>query len=282
MIKTRRFYNALTVDVEDYFQVSAFESVIPRSDWGRHPWRVQDNTGRVLELFARAGVRATFFTLGCVAEAHPALVRRIVDAGHELASHGWSHVRVIHQTREEFRADVRRTKALLEDLAGQSVPGYRAASYSIGPRTPWAHEVLAEAGHVYSSSVFPVPHDFYGAPDAPRFPYRPVPGLVEIPLTTVHAFGRNWPCAGGGWFRLLPYAVTRALLGHVNRTEQQPAVFYFHPWEIDPGQPRVAGVGFRTRFRHYLNLRRTEARLARLLGDFSWDRMDRVFEVPVA
>lgn len=271
--------NAMTVDVEDYFQVSAFESHIRRDDWERLPCRVEANTHRVLDLFTEAGVQATFFTLGWVAERFPGLVRRVVDEGHELASHGWEHVRVIHQTPEQFRADVRRTKALLEDLGGHKVRGYRAASYSIGERNLWALAELADAGYEYSSSIFPGRHDLYGMPAAPRFAFRPdnAPGLLEIPITTVELAGRRWPAAGGGFFRLFPYALSRTLLRRVNGYDGRPALFYFHPWEIDPEQPRQTGIGLRTRVRHYLNLERTESRLRRLLTDFAWNRMDRVF-----
>ena len=271
--------NALSVDVEDYFQVSAFEPYVRREDWERIPSRVEANLDRILALFDEAGVRATFFTLGWIAEHHPDMVRRILDQGHELASHGWSHVRVTGQDRAAFRADVTRTKALLEDLSGRPVLGYRAASYSIGAANLWALEVLAETGHRYSSSIFPIRHDLYGMPEAPRFPFRPdnAPGLLEIPLTTVTLGGRRLPCAGGGWFRLLPYGLTRWALRRVNRKDGRPAVFYFHPWEIDPAQPRQQGLDARTRFRHYLNLGRTEGRLRRLLADFSWAPLADVF-----
>jgi polysaccharide deacetylase family protein (PEP-CTERM system associated) len=271
--------NALTVDVEDYFQVSAFAPFIARDEWVRLPARVERNTERVLALMGEAGARGTFFTLGWVAERHPALIRRIVAAGHEVASHGYAHFRVGEQPPDDFRADVRRTKALLEDISGTAVTGYRAASFSIGDDTPWAHAVLAEEGYVYSSSIYPVRHDHYGMPDAPRFSYRPSDdhGLVEVPVTTVRLFGQNLPCAGGGYFRLLPYAVSSWAIRRVNRRDNAPAIFYFHPWEIDPDQPRQDGLDRRTRFRHYVNIPRMEARLRRLLADFRWDRMDRVF-----
>ncbi len=270
--------NAMTVDVEDYFQVSAFEGTVDRADWDRHSPRVEANTDRILALFDEADIRATFFTLGWVAERFPGLVRRIVAAGHELASHGWSHVRASTQDPRTFHADCRRTREYLEDLAGVPVRGYRAASYSIGPANAWAHRELERAGYAYSSSVYPVRHDLYGWPGAPRFPYRPNDGeLIEIPVTTVRWLGRNWPAAGGGYFRLLPYVVSRAALRRVNRRDRRPGMFYFHPWEVDPGQPRQPGLALRSRFRHYVNLHRTEERLRRLLRDFHWDRMDRVF-----
>jgi polysaccharide deacetylase family protein (PEP-CTERM system associated) len=269
--------NALSVDVEDYFQVQAFAGTIARDTWTALPSRVERNTERVLALFESAGVRATFFTLGWVAERHPALVRRIVAQGHELASHGYAHVRVHEQTPEAFRADVRRTKSLLEDAGGVGVLGYRAATFSMNAATPWAHGILAEEGHRYSSSIYPVRHDLYGMPEAPRFAYRPDGiGIVEFPITTVRLARSTLPCGGGGYFRLLPYAWSRFAMRRVNRDDGAPCVFYFHPWEVDPDQPRQADLGLRTRVRHYTNLSRMEAKLARLLRDFAWDRVDRV------
>jgi polysaccharide deacetylase family protein (PEP-CTERM system associated) len=271
--------NAMTVDVEDYFQVSAFERHIPRERWESLPCRVERNVDRILGLFAERGVQATFFTLGWIAERYPQLVRRIVDGGHELASHGWSHVRATQQARDELRSDVTRTKTLLEDLSGHPVLGYRAASYSIGERNFWALEVLEETGYQYSSSIYPIQHDLYGMPHAPRFAFRPHAGsnFLEIPVTTVQLAGRKLPCGGGGYFRLYPYYLSRWALRRVNSNDRQPAIFYFHPWEIDPGQPRQRGISAKTRFRHYLNLDRMEARLTRLLDDFRWGRMDEVF-----
>lgn len=265
--------NAMSVDVEDWFQVQAFAGCIPRSDWEGLERRVVANTDRILDGFAAQGVRATFFTLGWVAERHPQLLRRIVAAGHELASHGHEPVHAL--TPQAFRGDIRRAKAALEDAAGVEVLGYRAPTFSIGPRTPWAHPILAEEGHAYSSSVFPVKHDLYGAPDAPRGPHRPRPdGVVELPMTTLRLAGRNLPCAGGGWFRLLPYPVFRTALRQVNRTEHIPGIFYFHPWELDPGQPRVTTAGSRAAFRHYTRQRSMARRMERLLSDFAWGRMD--------
>ncbi|BAZ94701.1 polysaccharide deacetylase [Thiohalobacter sp. COW1] len=270
--------NAMTVDVEDYFQVSAFEPFIRRDDWEQLPRRVERNTARILDLFGRAGVRATFFTLGWVAERHPQLIRRMVAEGHEVASHGFQHTRVTQQGPEDFRADVRRTKALLEDIAGVPVTGYRAASYSIGRDNLWALAVLEEEGYRYSSSIYPINHDLYGMPEAPRFAFRVNGGdFVEVPVTTLRLGARNLPCGGGGYFRLLPYRISRWAMRRVNQDDGQPCVFYFHPWEIDPDQPRQPGLNARTRFRHYLNLRRMEARLQRLLTDFAWQRMDETF-----
>ena len=270
--------NAMTVDVEDYFQVSAFEGVINRGDWDRLPCRVEQNTNQILDLFDGHDVKATFFMLGWVAERYPGLVRRIVDAGHELASHGYSHIRVTRQSPQAFSEDVSKTRKLLEDIAGCEVQGYRAASYSIVKETLWAHDLLQEAGYRYSSSVYPIHHDLYGIPDAPRFAYRHKDGgLLEIPVTTVSMFNHNLPCGGGGYFRLLPYRVSRWAMKRVNRTDRKPCVFYFHPWEIDPGQPRQTGISGKTRFRHYLTLGRMKMRVERLLEDFDWDRMDNIY-----
>jgi polysaccharide deacetylase family protein (PEP-CTERM system associated) len=278
-----RITNAMTVDVEDYFQVEAFAGVVPPGDWDNFPSRVAANTDVLLARFAAAGVKATFFTLGWVAERHPDIVRRIVAGGHELASHGYAHQRVSRQDAATFRADVSRAKALLEDIGGVPVIGYRAPTFSISAATPWAADVLAETGHRYSSSVYPVKHDLYGAPDAPRLPYYPGPAdFCELPMTALPMLGRNMPCSGGGFFRLLPYALFRLGLGGFNEAEGKPGIFYTHPWEFDPGQPRVAGLSRLSRFRHYLNLDKTEPRLVRLLGDFAWDRMDRVFAAAIA
>lgn len=273
----------MTVDVEDYFQVSAFESQIDRSRWASFPARVERNVERILALFDEQGVKATFFTLGWVAERWPQLIRRLVEAGHELASHGFEHRRVTQQTAPEFHADVERTKKLLEDLSGQKVLGYRAASYSIAAGNLWALDVLAETGHSYSSSIYPVHHDLYGMPEAPRFAFRVREGgILEVPVTTVRMMGRSWPCGGGGFFRLYPYAVSRWAIKQVNSAERQPCVFYFHPWEIDPRQPRMNHLGLKTRIRHYLNLGRMETRIRCLVNDFQWHRMDHVFAAPLA
>jgi polysaccharide deacetylase family protein (PEP-CTERM system associated) len=274
-----RVVNAMTVDVEDYFQVSAFERHIAREHWDHLPCRVEGNVDRILSLFDEHGIKATFFTLGWIAQRYSAMIRRIVDGGHELASHGWSHVRVTDLDAEAFRADVVRTKAALEDIGGCAVKGYRAPSYSIGAGNLWALRVLEETGHRYSSSIYPIHHDLYGMPDAPRFAFAPegCGELVEVPVTTIMLAGSKRPCGGGGYFRLYPYAYSRWALRRVNRRDRRSAVFYFHPWEIDPDQPRQQGVGLKTRFRHYLNLRRMEQRLRRLAGDFRWARMDQLF-----
>lgn len=271
--------NALTIDVEDYFQVSAMAPHIRRDDWGSMPCRVERNVDRLLQMLADREVRATFFTLGWIASRYPQMVRRLVEQGHELASHGTAHLRASEQSPQEFAADVRDARHLLEDLGGVAVRGYRAPSFSIGHDNLWAFDVLSEAGYRYSSSVYPVQHDHYGMPDASRFPWEVRPGLLEIPITTVSAFGRNLPAGGGGYFRLAPYRLSRWAIDRFNRTEAKPAIFYMHPWEIDPDQPRIAGVDWKTRFRHYVNLHRTEPRLRSLLSDFSWGRVDEVFGI---
>jgi polysaccharide deacetylase family protein (PEP-CTERM system associated) len=269
--------NALSVDVEDYFQVSAFSPYIARVEWDRMPCRVERNIDTVLALLAESGSQATFFTLGWIAERYPGLVRRIVACGHELASHGYAHQRATDQAPTEFLEDIRTAKSLLENLAGVEVKGYRAPSFSVGPGNQWAFDCITDAGYRYSSSVYPIRHDHYGVPHAPRFPYRPRERLLEIPVTTAQLLKMNLPAGGGGYFRLMPYAVSRALIRRVNKMDGRAAVFYFHPWELDPGQPRVAAANLKSRMRHYLNLDRMESRLRRLLRDFTWRRMDRIF-----
>lgn len=267
--------NGLSVDVEDWFQVGAFEHTIAREDWDGLELRVGDNVARILDLFDEAGVKATFFTLGWIAERNRAAMRAIVDRGHELASHGYDHARVFTLSRTEFAEDLAKSRAILEDATGQAITGYRAPSFSIDARNRWAHEVLAEHGYAYSSSVAPIVHDHYGWRDAPRFAFDPVPGseLVEIPVTTAILRGKRLAAGGGGFFRVLPYGFSRWAIRQVN-AEGRPAVFYFHPWEVDPGQPRVAGAPLRSRLRHYTNLSRMAGKLSDLLGDFAWGRMD--------
>ncbi|WP_193378996.1 XrtA system polysaccharide deacetylase [Sphingobium sp. DC-2] len=268
--------NALSVDVEDWFHVGAFERTIRREDWAGLPHRVERNTDKVLDLFAEAGVKATFFTLGWVAERYPRLMQRIVAAGHEVASHGYDHARVFTLSPEEFRADLRRSRALLEDASGQAVKGYRAPSFSIDQRTPWAHAILAEEGYAYSSSVAPIRHDHYGWPESPRFAWKPVAGspLVELPVTTAVWGKRRLAAGGGGFFRLLPYGFSRWAIGQVNGRDQRPAIIYFHPWEIDTGQPRMKDAPLRSRIRHYTNIPVMADKLRRLTRDFAWDRVD--------
>jgi len=268
--------NGLSVDVEDWFQVGAFETVINRDDWDSLADRVERNCDLILEMFAQADVKATFFTLGWVAQRHPALVRRIAEQGHELASHGWDHARVFRMEREEFARDLDMSRKAIEDAGGVAISGYRAPSFSIDQRTPWAYMILAEQGFTYSSSVAPVAHDHYGWREAPRFAFRPIPGceLLEIPVTTAMFAGRRLAAGGGGFFRVLPYAFSRWAIRQVNRRDGRPAVFYFHPWEIDPDQPRVAGASMKSRLRHYTNLEGMADKLRQLVGEFQWTRMD--------
>lgn len=271
--------NAMTVDVEDYFQVSAFESHISKNQWDTLPHRVEKNTNQVLDIFEKHGVKATFFTLGWVAERYPDLVKRIVNDGHELACHGYEHIRVTQQTPEQFRDDISKTKKILENLGGCEVKGYRAASYSICKENLWALDILQEEGFKYSSSIYPVKHDLYGIPDAPRFMYEPIKNssFKEIPITTLRFGNKNIPCGGGGFFRFYPYAFSKWAFERVNNQENQAGLFYFHPWEIDPEQPRQKGLSLKTQFRHYLNLNRMENRLEQLLSDFEWNTMENVF-----
>lgn len=287
-------FNALTIDVEDYFQVSAFERHVKREEWSTYPLRVVANTQRVLGILKEFEVTATFFILGWVAERCPSLVNDIHSAGHEVASHGYGHQRVNTQTRQEFREDVRKSKMLLENIIGKAVLGYRAPSYSISMNTLWAFDELIAAGYLYDSSVFPIQHDFYGIPDWPRFPFHVLkredgswlperdifghgistPGqeyrMLEIPISTLNFGWKNIPIAGGGYFRLFPYAITQWGLKQITQIEKKPFIFYLHPWELDPEQPRITGTAFKTRFRHYLNLGRTEGRFRKLLVDFKF------------
>jgi polysaccharide deacetylase family protein (PEP-CTERM system associated) len=269
--------NAMTIDVEDYFQVSAFVPHVDRGRWETMECRVERNIDRILGLLADAGASATFFTLGWIAERYPQLVQRITAAGHEVASHGFAHLRATEQTPAEFKADISLAKAVLEDIVGCEVRGYRAPSFSIGENNAWAYDAIAEAGYRYSSSLYPIRHDHYGAPNAPRFAHGVRPGLIEVPVATVRLLGSNFPAGGGGYFRLLPYRMSRWSLRTINARDRQPAMFYFHPWELDPAQPRVPGAGAKARFRHYLNLERMAPRLARLFCDFRWSRADTVF-----
>ena len=269
--------NALSVDVEDWFQVGAFENTINRADWEGLNRRVEANTDACLAMFAKADIKATFFTLGWVAHRHPQLIRRIVEQGHELASHGWDHARVFTLTPEQFRDDLAKTRACLEDAGGTAVTGYRAPSFSIDKRTPWAHEILAEAGYTYSSSVAPVVHDHYGWPEAPRFAFAPIADsdFLELPVTTAKLGGRTLAAGGGGFFRLLPYQFSRWAVRQVN-AEAQSAIIYFHPWEIDPSQPRVANAPLKSKLRHYTNLSVMAPKLERLIDDFAWGRVDEI------
>ena len=262
--------NAMSVDVEDYFHVSAFDSIVRRDRWHTFESRVERNTERLLAIFRQANVRATFFVLGWVAEQAPSLVRTIAADGHEIASHGYGHELLYTLRPRQFRDDLRRARDLLEAAAGTPVIGYRAPSFSVTARSLWALDILAEEGYRYDASIFPIYRDRYGIPSAPRHGYRidhPAGAIVEIPASTVRLGAMNLPVGGGGYFRLLPYAWTRWAIARVNADERKPAVFYLHPWEIDPDQPRLHGSPV-NHFRHYVGLRRTEARLRRLLSDF--------------
>lgn len=266
--------NAMTVDVEDYFQVQAFEDNIERASWEYIPRRVEANVERLLDLFAANQIKATFFTLGWIAERHPEVLRRVARGGHEVASHGYDHTRVDRLTPTKFREDVSRTKAVLEDITGNFVLGYRAPTFSIGQNTPWAYNILEDVGYRYSSSIYPIRHDLYGASNAPREPFRPSSRtLWEFPLSTRPIFGNNVPCSGGGYFRLLPYWLSRRNLAYINRVEKMPTIFYTHPWEIDAGQPKIAGIRVRSRVRHYTNLKIMPTRLEQLVRDFHWGRI---------
>ena len=270
--------NGLSVDVEEWFQVGAFERVIARDDWDGLTTRVERNCDAILQMFADAGVHATFFTLGWVAQRHPAMMRRIAEAGHEVASHGWDHERVFRFDAKSFARDLEVSRKAIEDAAGVRVSGYRAPSFSIDQRTPWAHPVLAEQGYLYSSSVAPIAHDHYGWREAPRFAFKPVPGaeFVEVPVTTATFGGRRLAAGGGGFFRVLPYGFSRWAIRQVNARDERPAVFYFHPWEIDPDQPRVAEASVKSKLRHYTNLDAMAGKLDRLIREFAWGRMDQL------
>jgi polysaccharide deacetylase family protein (PEP-CTERM system associated) len=280
-IASQGLVNAMSVDVEDYFQVQALAGSYSKSDWSDQELRVERNTERILDLFAAQNVKATFFTLGWIAERIPQTIKRIVQDGHELASHGYEHRQIFEQTPDIFRQDIRKTKAILEDIAGAPVKGYRAATFSITQDSLWAYEILADEGYLYSSSVYPVRHDLYGMPEVPRFAFRPHGNsrIVEYPMSTLHLAGRNYPGGGGGYFRIFPYAYSRFAINRTNTIEAQPYMFYFHPWEIDPEQPRPDNVGLKSRLRHYTNLSKMESKLERLLREFKWGRVDETFVV---
>jgi polysaccharide deacetylase family protein (PEP-CTERM system associated) len=273
--------NAITVDVEDYFQVEALADLISRSDWNSRECRIERNLDRILGIFSDAKVKGTFFTLGWIAERYRSLVRRIVDEGHELASHGHAHLRADRLTPDAFAADISRSKMLLEDISGRAVIGYRAPCFSISERNLWALQAVEAAGYRYSSSIYPIRHDNYGSPGAPRHAFYPFEArqFIEIPISSVRLLGANWPCGGGGYFRLFPLSLSLAALGRIRRGEQRACVFYFHPWEIDPDQPRIGALSLKSRFRHYTNLSRMETRITALLRHFSWNRIDRIFPV---
>lgn len=269
--------NAMTVDVEDYFHVSAFEKVIDSSQWTNLPLRVERNTYRLLEVFEQNNVKSTFFTLGWVAEQCPGLIKDIVAQGHELASHGYSHQRATQMTPEQFRQDVLQSKTLLEDCAGNPIKGYRAPSFSINDSNTWVYQVLVDLGFTYSSSTYPIEHDLYGVPDWPRFKYQRPEGIWEIPVPTVRKNQKNTGIGGGGYFRLYPYWLSKRRIENFHQTEKQPYSFYFHPWEIDPEQPKIKDASTKSKLRHYLNLSRMENKIVRLLKDYEWSTMENVY-----
>ena len=271
--------NAMTVDVEDYFQVSAFESVLKPSDWSSIPLRVEENTHRLLDVFAEHNAKSTFFTLGWVAQRCPTLIKRIVEEGHELASHGLNHRRATTMTRDEFIDDVKTSKAILEDAGGVAVKGYRAPSFSVNDDNQWIYEVLVELGFEYSSSTYPISHDLYGVPEWPRFKYQRPEGITEIPIPTIVKNDKNVGIGGGGYFRLYPYWLSRMRIQAFMQSETAPYSFYFHPWEIDPGQPKIANAPLKSKIRHYINLGRMEGKLKRLLSDYRWGTMADAYEL---
>nr|WP_315201421.1 XrtA system polysaccharide deacetylase [uncultured Albidiferax sp.] len=271
--------NAFTIDVEDYFQVSAFSPYINRNDWDFHECRIESNINKILNMLEVSGTKATFFTLGWIAERYPQLVKRIVQEGHELASHGYGHQRAFELSEPEFLSDIQVSKKILEDISGVQVKGYRAPSFSISKNNLWAFDCLLDSGYKYSSSVYPIKHDHYGMPESPRFAYSVRNGLIEIPVTTLRLFGRNFPSSGGGYFRLLPYFLSKLMIDKVLSADRQPAIFYFHPWEIDANQPVISGIDIKTNFRHYVNIKSMQGKVGRLLSDYNWDRIDKVFSI---
>lgn len=277
MPKNTFISNALTIDVEDYFQVSAFSNIINKKNWDEKECRIEKNIDNIISILDLKKIKATFFTLGWIAERYPSMIKKILMEGHELASHGYAHEKVSEISKSDFYQDVTRAKGILEDIGGKQINGYRAPSFSIAEKNFWAMEILSETGHRYSSSIYPVKHDHYGSPNAPRFPYKVFSELLEVPPTTVKLFGRNFPASGGGYFRLLPYSISKKMLDHVNSSENKPVVFYFHPWEIDIHQPRISNLSIKTRFRHYKNIEKMEEKIKKLVEDFHWDRMDNIF-----
>jgi len=271
--------NAMTVDVEDYFHVSAFDGVIKKQDWQSLPLRVEKNTYRLLELFDQHNTKATFFTLGWVAEKCPGLIRAIVEQGHELASHGFSHQRLSMMNRADAFEDIRGSKFLLEDISGCEVRGYRAPSFSINDSNVWVYELLVELGFVYSSSTYPIEHDLYGVPNWARFKSKRDDGIIEIPIPTLRKNNKNTGIGGGGYFRLYPYWMSQQRINSFLKQEKQPYSFYFHPWEIDPEQPRINNASFKSKIRHYINLSRMEDKIVRLLKDYRWSTMMDAYQI---
>jgi polysaccharide deacetylase family protein (PEP-CTERM system associated) len=270
--------HAMTVDVEDYFHVSAFESVISPDDWSSITPRVGDNTHRLIDIFNENDVKATFFTLGWVAEHCPDVIKRIVDEGHELASHGSNHRRNTNMTPEQVRIDIANSKDILEQISGKAVEGYRAPSFSINDSNQWVYDILVDLGFKYSSSTYPIEHDLYGVPDWPRFAHKRPEGIVEIPVPTLAKNGQNKGIGGGGYFRLFPYWLSKRRIEDYTRENNHPYNFYFHPWEIDSQQPRVQGAPFKSKLRHYVNLHVMEKKLVKLMQDYQWSSMNDVYK----
>ena len=268
---------AMTVDVEDYFHVSAFDSIFSQKDWPTIEHRVNENTRRLLDLFDQHGAKSTFFILGAVAEKYPDLIKEIDRRGHEVASHGFAHRRATTQTPEVFKEDVYRSKSFLEDTIGKSIEGYRAPSFSINETNEWAYEILVELGFKYSSSTYPIEHDLYGVPNWPRFKYDRPEGIIEIPIPTLRKDDKNKGIGGGGYFRLFPYWLSKRRIEKFLGSETAPYSFYFHPWEIDADQPRVKNAAFLSKFRHYVNLSKMEGKITQLLKDYRWDTMKNVY-----
>ena len=277
MKNNNKIFNALTVDVEDYFQVSAFSKIIKKSDWNKIECRIEKNIDRILDILNSKEIKATFFTLGWIAEKYPSTILKIVSQGHEIASHGYDHDKVTEISKNDFYQDVYRAKNVLEDIAAKEIIGYRAPSFSINKKNLWALEILSKTGHRYSSSIYPVKHDHYGFPESPRFPYMFQNEILEIPMTTVRFFDRNFPASGGGYFRLLPYPLSKWMINYVNTVEKKPVIFYFHPWEIDTSQPKIKGLNIKNKFRHYTNIKNMENKIISLTNDFNWDRVDNIF-----
>jgi polysaccharide deacetylase family protein (PEP-CTERM system associated) len=276
-LKNKNIINALTIDVEDYFQVSAFSPYISRSNWENIECRVEKNIEVILEMLMRHGIKATFFILGWIAERYPSMVRKISSQGHEIASHGYGHERVTNLSKEDFLKDIKNSKRILEDISGTEVIGYRAPSFSIVEKNFWAFGLLADAGYRYSSSIYPIAHDHYGIPNFSRFPCKIQENFLEVPISTLRILNKNLPSSGGGYFRLFPYFFSKWILNKFNEIEGKPVIFYFHPWELDFDQPRVFDVDLKTRFRHYVNISKMENRLDLLCNDFRWGRMDDIF-----
>lgn len=271
--------NAMTVDVEDYFQVSAFEGVVDKKDWDSISLRVGDNTHRLLDLFAANNVKSTFFTLGWVAQRCPDVIKRIVSEGHELASHGLAHQRATTMGEQELYDDIKQSKGILEDIGGVALKGYRAPSFSINDSNTWAYDILKDLGFVYSSSTYPINHDLYGVPEWPRFKYERENGLIEIPIPTVRKKGVNVGIGGGGYFRLYPYWLSKRRITEFMKAENAPYSFYFHPWEIDAQQPRFENAPWKSKARHYINLSKMEGKVEKLLSDFNWVSMCDAYEI---